>query len=636
MAKTRYLQLTDTTMFEYNMLGEESEERGIPQLTKMMCTKLNDGHISLLSPISYECEPFVDSSGNTGYKKRFNPVTLNTLNHFTCPEDTQISSWYNFTDPDYVYVNENIYSDLDDYNDIKIKEYAKYLKNPYENSITPFYTYNSISGIRWDSFKLYFVNGYDFTNIYGLMARIYVERNNSTDDEPKYVDLCNFFFNRDNAYKLLKFIPSPILLGNDIYDRYIEVNLPCLYDLINQKYDESANSISGDLNIKDKTTIKLMFSVILDSDVNLSPIEYEINALNGDEVITDYVNLSYTRSSTVKGTIPVENINSDNLGCYISDVPDKPYIQFYATWRDKPLTKDIVWKFNKGIRLYDTDLVRRNSEYEIDDDYEVEHSERKWMAMHELKLSFCMGDTVIKEETYSMNQIFISDKDPDIFYYRPLIFDDVAGIYIDNIQIVYTMRFINTNDKVQFVKVASVALTGNMGKYYAMGTNLSKSEMSPYRVYNKIVENKMSIDNGYSGIENTKYVKLFYDTTNVMLDGNEGSAFSSYNYTLKMSRAPKSYKFIFKNQKYDGKYDFMDLSDGYYKLMFKDNSGETVLIEPTYSKNMNTLIGELEFNISSGNINKLQLVPQEDRKMSIVTYNEDGSVSSMFDFMYEI
>lgn len=635
MAKTRYLQLTDTTMFEYNMLGGDGETRDLPQLTKLIYTKLKDDHTALLSPVSCECESYTDSRGNVGYKKKFEPTTLNTINHFSCPEDKQDSMWYHFTDPDYKYVDASIFSDLN-HDQIKVKEFSKYLTNPEGNSYPLDDTYNGIYGVRWDSLRLYFVNGYDFTNIYGMLARIYVEQNTEPGKESKYVDLCDFFFNRDNAYMLLKYLASPIFLGNDIYDRYIEVNLPCLYDLINQKHEDSHHDIIDTLDIKENTTIRLMFSIVLDNDVTLEPIEYEINTITNGDTVNEYVNLSYARSSTVKGTVPTDNINSDNLGCYISEVPGKPYIQFYATWRDKPLTKDIVWRFNKGIRLYDTSLVRRESPYEVDDYYEVEHSERKWLCMHEIKLSFCMGSTIIKEETYSMNQIFISDSDPDIFYYRPLIFDEMTGLYIDNIQIVYTMRFVNTNDKVQFVKVASLALTGNMGKYYAMGTSLTKSDMSPYKVFNKIVENKNGNPEGFGGIQNTKYVKVFYNSTNVVLDDNGGNLYRSYKYTLEMSQAPKSYKFIFKTQKSDGKYDYMDLTDGYYKLMFKDDAGATVLIEPTYTNNMNMYLGELEFNISSGNIVKLQNVEEGKRKMSIVSYNEDGSVSSMFDFRYNI
>ena len=103
-----------------------------------------------------------------------------------------------------------------------------------------------------------------------------------------------------------------------------------------------------------------------------------------------------------------------------------------------------------------------------------------------------------------------------------------------------------------------------------------------------------------------------------------------------MSQAPKNYKFTFKKYGSDGKYSYADLTAGYYKLMFKDSGDNTVLIDPTYSKNMNLYLGEIEFNISSTNINRLSLVNESKRKMSILSYGEDGTVSSMFDFTYSI
>lgn len=631
MAKTRYLQLTDTTMFEYNMQGENMEPQNIPVLTRLIYTETMDGHRAILSTVSCECEEYEDE-GRIKYKKQFNPASLNTVNHLSVPKDSQASMWYHFVDPDYEMVDSSIFNALDP-NQIKVKNLSRFLKNPVDSADFPLSCmYTGIYGIRWDSFRLYFVNGYDFSNVYGMLARISVEQNIDGIHTRK-LDLCDFFFNRDNAYMLMKYLSSPILMGNDVYDRYIEVNVPCVYDLITQREKENHHEICDVLNIKDATTIKLAFSTVDENDITLSPIEYDITDLANGYAVQENLNLSYSRSVTVKGSVPTENINSDNIGCYISEVPGRPYIKFYATWRDKPLTKDIVWRFNKGIRLYDKSLMTRNSEYEVEADYEVEHSERKWVAMHEIKLSFCMGSTVIKSETYSMNQIFVSDSDPSEFYYRPMIFDTETGLFIDNIQIVYTMRFVNTDDNVQFIKVASMSLLGNMGKYYAMGTNLTKSDIAPYKVFNRIVENKSDIQYGNGGVQATKYVKVFYNSTDVVIEEG-GNAYGNNNYVLQVSQAPKAYKFVFKNPGADGRYKYMDLSDGYYNLMFKDSGGATVLIEPTYSTNMNMYLGELEFNISSGNLSKMSSVDESNRKMSIVAYNEDGSVSSMFDFKY--
>ena len=80
----------------------------------------------------------------------------------------------------------------------------------------------------------------------------------------------------------------------------------------------------------------------------------------------------------------------------------------------------------------------------------------------------------------------------------------------------------------------------------------------------------------------------------------------------------------------------MDMSNGYYKLLFRDEGGNNNLIDPTFSTNMNLYVGELEFNFNTSMINKMLAVSEEERKMSIVAYNEDGTVSSMFDFIYSI
>ena len=50
--KTRYLQLSLTTMLEYNIDSEEKEQFN-GNVFKFNMTKLLDGHYSLLSPCSY-------------------------------------------------------------------------------------------------------------------------------------------------------------------------------------------------------------------------------------------------------------------------------------------------------------------------------------------------------------------------------------------------------------------------------------------------------------------------------------------------------------------------------------------------------------------------------------------------------
>lgn len=615
-------------MLEYNMVSENTISNNY--LNDMFCATLSDGHIALLCPTSYEVELY-DFDGETKYKKRREPKSLNTINHLAIPKEYTCSNNYMFLDTDYSYNNSNNYNSLDN-NDIKVSEYSKYIKSDSNGNV--FTKYNNIPNLRTDRVRLYFVNGYDFSNIYGILMRVMLNQDVAND---KFVDLCNFAITKNNAYSLISYLDSPIIMGNDIYDRYIEISLPAIYDLMyNSTNPDFTHDFYRYLNIKRDQTLKLQFSYFMEDDVDIKDIDIPLNMMFMSELPYRPVNCTFTKDSTIKGTIPVNTINSDNLGVYVSECPDMPYIEFYGTWKDKPLTKEIVWKFNKGIILYDTRLVKRPDKYEVDDDYTPEYDMKKWVAMHELKCNFCRDDKVLKTEVYNMSQIFVSDNDPNKFYYRPLIFDEKLGNDVNNIQIVYTMRFVNVDDRVQFVKIGTISLYENISKYYAKGSNLRISDTKPFKIYNRVVENITApLSDVVTSTQQTKYVKVYYDSSDITLYDNDTN-YLPYTYVLNMSQVPKVYKFNIKKSVSSGKYAYMDLSNGLYKLMFRDSNNNVVVIEPTYSSNMNLYLGEIEFEVNDVNINKLMKVNQNDRKMSIVCCGDNGYMSSLYDFSYNI
>lgn len=645
--KNRFLQISDIMMFEYVMHeGPNNADESNP--TSFIYTKLKDNHTLLLSPISYECVKNIDEESNDKYKIMKNPLSINTLNHTVVPSDAQDSMFFYFLDPDYKYIDDSIMNDVY-YNQVKARMYGKHMLNPFNNNSAPLENYYSnITDVRWDSARLYFVNGYDFSNIYGIYMRISVSGNDIKDSNGKIIetdrliDLCDIFINKSTFYKLCKFSINPTMFGNNIYDRYIEVNVACVWDLIQNRYNHKHydTELFEALNINDDTQIKLSFAYITEDDMSMRILdrnEYtDADKAEFPDIDTDNIVLDFTRSSVLNGIIPRVDLNSDNLGAYISECHDMPYLIFYATWRDKPLTAHTVWSFNKGIRLYDRSLIRDDYEEEVGDNYEPEYDMKKWIVIHEIKCSFCVADHVVKEETYSMTQIFVNDTDSNKFYYRPIIFDETVGMYIDNAQIVYTMRLVNSHDKIQFVKVSTLSLYGNMSRYYVKGTSLKIADLTPYKIYNKIIEHKHESVQNQNGVQKTKYIKVFYNSTEVVLDDQGNVVNGEYNYTLNVSQAPKSYKFVFKTLGNNGTYSYMDMSNGYYKLLFRDEGGNNNLIDPTFSTNMNLYVGELEFNFNTSMINKMLAVSEEERKMSIVAYNEDGTVSSMFDFIYSI
>lgn len=151
-------------------------------------------------------------------------------------------------------------------------------------------------------------------------------------------------------------------------------------------------------------------------------------------------------------------------------------------------------------------------------------------------------------------------------------------------------------------------------------------------VYNKIEQ----VSNEIKPVVNnmgTKYIKVYYNSNDIVLDNN-GEYSGDGTYTMTLSPSPKNYKFTFRRMDNGGNMEILDMSDSVYKLYTRDAKGNDIVIDPTYSDNMNSAMGEIEFNVSMNNVMRLMEVPESERFMSILVINQDNTKYSMFDFTY--
>ena len=630
-ARTRYLQLSDTTMMEY-VVNETTYDKA----DSYIHTVLADGHHAIFSTIEKEVVKI-----GTEYVKRDNAdiITLNNILHMAIPADEKSSNLFYFINNDYSLVDENVYTELNSDN-IIVKEYGKYCKLnttgtslSSDNSEEKFEIFNTSESLGFDVIKLYFVSGYDFSDIFAGLLRLSIPRNDG-----KFLDLCNFIYTKGIVHKYIKFMTKPIIFGNFIYDKYIEIAVPSIKNFYKVSYNDKT---LGDILLGDngnnayEPNVRILFSYIDEDDKKIS----DINVYDRNILLETYKNVKciFSKTNSISGIIPTQNLTSDNLGVYIAESPDYPYLEFYGTWKGEPLTNDIVNKFNIFIKLYDRAYVRKEATYEVSKDYEVGSNLNQWVVIHEITSELIDTNlNIVKTETYSMSQIFLpTDTDTPRFYYRPILFDDqslsLEGL---TLHIKYLMRFINVEDGIQFLKQGSLSLT-DLNKYNIRLAKLNFNT-TPYKVFNKIVENKQTLAlTNTSNKLKSKYVKVFYDSTQITLDVN-GEAYGNNAYTLVLSRSPKNYKFTFKQRDFNNNLKYFDLSDAYYKLYVKESNGNEIVVEPTYSNNMNIGLGELEFNLNTSIINKLKEVSPADRKMSIVCYNTDGTLTSMYDMNFTI
>lgn len=661
--KTRYLQLNDVMMLEYIMKTNGNDSRNNE---KLYFTKLLDNHYCVFSP--NDCEL---AFNNDGTKRVVTPdpeascdprPIYNTMNHLAIPMDRKCNDWYTFIDNNYDY------AERDELSSEKAKQYKRYMQSPSEGGdVIQVLPVNAPLG--YDEIRLYLVNGYDFSDMFGILCRVYVDTDfigSAKKLNPPYIDLCNFFFTKGTGYKMVEWLPEPIIFGNNVYDKYISIDIPSLHDICINTDNPNVGTpdINSYLHIKENAPVHIEMTSVESNDYDISKIEpktkRDLVFGTDSSILNDLVNCEFVRTSTLHGAIPTETLTSDRLGVYISLNNEFKCLEYCCTWQDnygtpKPIDYDTVSLFNNSITLYDRSLIREHSPYEIDDDYDVDQSLsiRNWVALHEIVISYNIPDPdkpgkqiTLKREKYSMTQTFWERGEDTLFFYRPFIkdltlLDDIerlsGAVVID-----YSVRFMNTRDMVQFLNTASLTIDPlDLKSYYinsvyiADGTNSDfMSKLAPYNVYNKIIESKHEISKNWTPVNKIKYVKVFYDSTDVVLEGSNGTYYASNNIEITLSPVPKNYKFVIKNRKQDNVYDYMDLSDGYYKLYAKDSNNNDIIIEPTYSSNMNLLLGELEFSINLETLNTLMNVDESMRRMSIVAYNTDNSISSLFDFTY--
>lgn len=647
--KTRYLQLNDVMMFEYIMKTDTNDGNDSETL---YFTKLLDNHYCTFWPNNYETE-FVNGKAVLNKDK---VKSYNTLNHMAVPKDRKCSEWYAFIDDTYEYSEE------DELNSLKAEQYMKYM-NPTDDSDNVIHILNISSKLGYDEVRLYFATGYDFSDIFGILCRLYVETDyvgSEKKTNPQFIDLCNFFITKGTWFRLIKYLTEPVIFGSTIYDRYISINVPSLRDIWNPATvsNTDVNNPNSILHIRENAPIHIMMASIED-DYKFSRLttktENTLRDTVNDNTVNDktntLVNCEFSRTSNLNGAIPSETITSDRLGTYIAVNDDYNCIEYCMTWQDsygnvKPLTKETVSLFNNSISLYDRSLIKTESVYEVNDDYDVNDNLgiKNWVILHKITLTYIDNDMgVNKTETYTMTQTFEAPEAESVFYYRPFITNPELIENISVIAVEYSARLMNTRDMVQFLNEATLNIgPTELYKYYYNNAKIMIGDsntdvfasITPYKIYNKIVESKQELNNNSNLIGKTKYIKVFYNSTDVVLESTDGMYYTSGNIELTLSPAPKNYKFVIKYRKSDSVYDYMDLSDGYYKLYTKDAANNDIVIEPTYSSNMNLLLGELEFSIDTKTLNKLMSVDSKLRRMSIVSYNNDNSVSSLFDFTY--
>lgn len=444
-----------------------------------------------------------------------------------------------------------------------------------------------------DTIKLHIVSGYNFDDNGGFLLQIRADSSING-----MIDLANFTYAKQSQILsggVIKFATNTLFLGNRFYDKYIEFKVPSVQSL----GSNSPTTLLGDI-----------MKVNYGSDVFITY-----------STIFDIINKEYILDEQIKVQLPVTSI-ADNFNCYIAESTSGDFIEFYGLWNGYIIGEYIGDIESGRIKLYTSN--NPNDNYE-DFSSSYGSTAKKWVLIHEISVfEHIPGGTSLLTQKYSFTQ---DDGFTTPNYFRPILSNsDIASSY----SIQYTCRLMNRMDGTQIIRKASFSST-DPKKYGNWLTRLNIENLIPYKVFNRIEAENVNTKIG-NGVEKAKYIKVFYDTTTVTLNYlNE--AYPQGIGPLFLKSYDSTYKFKFEKIDVNNNKSNVDLSGAYnYALLFKLDNNSKIEVGPTYSTNMNTTIGEIEFKLSEDQLDILK--KQNNNNYSIIVKNPNGTQYSFYEGKY--
>jgi hypothetical protein len=175
--------------------------------------------------------------------------------------------------------------------------------------------YVSPIAIRHDRLKIYFPSNYTFGEYQGIYLRLYTYdfRNK------KFCEISNYFYDAtDTTRNDLNKRTSPLLYQDQVWDRYIELNVPSVFDVSLQR--QGGVPISGSIN------------QLLTDNQGLSqtaPIFIDFKFINKIVQVGNVKN--YLLSQKITQQVP-QIPKLEALGLYIEESNSGDYFEIYATY----------------------------------------------------------------------------------------------------------------------------------------------------------------------------------------------------------------------------------------------------------------------------------------------------------------
>jgi len=422
--------------------------------------------------------------------------------------------------------------------------------------------------VVYDSIRYHIVAGYNLSNIDGIIVNVKYQDINQT-----YVTFSQILIQK-GTQQVYTLNPTPLKIGANIYDRYLEVKVPSLADM-NNKYQAAAASFRSQ-------TLAGLTSQSGRGYVYGAPIRIELWTVRNK---VDY--LGYERyESELTSALSLESEDPfSNIGAVIKESTSGQFFEYFATDNEGFVEDFILFQNSIGNNYY---------------------------INHQIEILEQIGVAVITTNTFQTIQTTGFDV-PN--FYRPIIKNAAVAA---SFTLKYTMSLVNTVDNSRIIRIGTY--TSNSPSQW--GPNITPIQLSTFpqsmKIYNKIYNQAPLNVPGPSNpvpVEVVKVNNVFIDsrsvtTTNVPLiirgpsvqnDTSSEPAVARPSGTMVIDVTPfdNYYKFKMYKSGSDSAPVEIDLGDtSNYKLVFIDNTGKKIYVPSLQDRNLaNPSKGEVAFRM---------------------------------------
>lgn len=422
--------------------------------------------------------------------------------------------------------------------------------------------------VVYDSIRYHILAGYNLDNTDGLIMQVQYP-----DVDGSLVTFSQTKISKGSSQNYI-LNPNPVTIGSNMFDKYVEVKIPSLFDM-NNKYG-AATALNKPNTLAGKTSKSGNGFLIA------APIRITAHQI----INTTSTNGYATYGTQILAALSLESTDPfQNIGAYIAPADTGDFFEYFAT-DNGGFPEDFI--------------LFQNS---IGNSYYLQHS---------IEVLEQVGAALLNTSNFNTIQTTAYDV-PNLF--RPIVRYPQVSV---SFTLRYTMTLVNNKDQSRLIRISTYT-SNDVGRY---GADIQPLQLSvlpqQQKIYNKVAgATNISVGNsGVSPQQVVKYSNVFVDRTlvntsltNLAVNGTtitQQAVDQSTQISYGMGQAyitltpfDNYYKFTFFQKASDGTTKNIDLtSSGTFSMVFIDNSNKKFSAPSITDNNLaKPALGELAFKV---------------------------------------